>query len=129
MTAAERSLLLALFRWARADPDIQFGRTYWVRHIGEPAHQWGIDFHPEDFDSTERAAPMIIWRYRIAANRYWVASVTEAVDLLVALGIAPTRFSTAYQAGWDVGREDVEHPLAANEFRAVVPLNNLKGAS
>lgn len=33
----------------------------------------------------------------------WIkaASVTEAVDLLVALDILPTRFSSAYRAGWE----------------------------
>jgi hypothetical protein len=37
----------------------------------------------------------------------WIAvgSVTEAVDLLVALGYLPARFSTAYRDGFGRGRE------------------------
>lgn len=37
------------------------------------------------------------------AESVWhkVTSVTQALDLLVALGYLPARFSTAYRAGWD----------------------------
>jgi hypothetical protein len=42
----------------------------------------------------------------------WIAvgSVTEAVDLLVALGFLPARFSTVYASGWNA-RSWVDHPM------------------
>ena len=93
MTPAERSLLLALFRWARAE-GITYGGANWWSRPGPIEQRWGIDFESDcDF--------LRIWRGRNTSRRYWVASITEAVDVLVALGIAPARFSTAYRAGWD----------------------------
>lgn len=62
---------------------------------------------------------------------YELASFTQAVDLLVAYGLLPARFSTAYRAGWDAAYEADEvswsdvvppaHPLvekAENEATA-----------
>jgi hypothetical protein len=93
MTPAERSLLLALFRWARTE-GLVWGGANWVSGTGPDGQRWGIDYDPGD-------EYLYIWRGRVVARRYWVASIAEAVDLVVALGIAPARFSTAYRAGWD----------------------------
>lgn len=41
----------------------------------------------------------------VASVWHKVASVTQALDLLVALGYLPARFSTAYRAGWDARAE------------------------
>jgi len=44
---------------------------------------------------------------RYVTGRWYVAlSFTEAVDILVALGYLPARFSTAYRAGWDAAMDD-----------------------
>jgi len=51
-----------------------------------------------------------------------LGSFTEGVDLLVALGLLPARFSSAYAQGWTVGREEAEHPADAGAaFRAILP--------
>lgn len=97
MTAAERALLLALFRWARAD-GVEFGTAYrWTRR-GPVEQRWGVSYLGDD-------SPFLtIWRGRANARDYWVADLAEAVDLLAALGIVPARFTTAYRAGWDAAQ-------------------------
>ena len=59
---------------------------------------------------------------RVSYTWHRIASVQQGIDLLVALGYLPARFSTAYRAGWDIGREDMEHPVSAGaEFAAILP--------
>jgi len=121
VTAAERRLLLALFRWAR---------EYGTKNVGpRGAHLWkqvGQQFagkfmvgfspteYPNDLDVIDEG-----WgKVRV----YQTETIAEAVDILAALGVIPPRFSTAYQAGWDAGREDIEYPGPAGEaFRAILP--------
>lgn len=101
MSPEERELLLALFRWARAEGRMEWGRWAhrWSRQTG-PREQWlGVDYDPED------GKYLSLYRGRENARDYWVASVVEAVDVLAALGIVPPRFSSAYRAGW-VARMD-----------------------
>lgn len=94
MTAAERILLLALFRWARAEGGLEYRSIYrWTRR-GPIEQRWGVSF--------DGVKPWLsIWRGRDTAKDYWIRDVAEAVDVLAALGIVPARFSTAYRAGWD----------------------------
>jgi hypothetical protein len=97
VTRAERTLLLAVFRWARTEGGMQWGRWHyrWTRQSG-PREQWlGIDFDREDGEY------LSIYRGRASGRDYWVADIAEAVDVLAALGILPLRFSTAYRAGYD----------------------------
>lgn len=53
----------------------------------------------------------------------WIAvgSVTEAVDLLVALGYLPARFSTAYRAGWDASAADAG--FGTEHFNSIAPVH------
>jgi hypothetical protein len=99
VTRAERTLLLALFRWARAEGGVQYGRLHRWSHRGESREQWwGVDF----FDDGDYVS---IWRGRDNARDYWVRDIAEAVDVLAALGIVPARFSTAYRAGYDAAMQ------------------------
>jgi hypothetical protein len=106
VTAAERTLLLALFRWARTEGGLEYGGLYtWARRgFHEPEKRWGITFDPTEW--TEGGpVELEIWRARITMKSYWVASIAEAVDMLAAIGIAPARFSTAYRAGYEARRQ------------------------
>lgn len=120
MTPAERQLLRGVFRWGRAAG----WRPTWPQI-------WALDGVTVDFVRSYVRRPSVgVWRRHdpgVEGVRRWangnvqVVSVAEAVDLLVTLGILPSRFSTAYRAGWDAGREDSEHPAAGAEFRQIVP--------
>jgi hypothetical protein len=114
VTPAERSLLLALFRWARAE-GLQFGgASRWTRR-GPIEQRWGVSCDPG------YSAFLTIWRGRDTARDYWVASIAEAVDLVVALGIAPARFSTAYRAGWDAANRYAAVAHYGDAYRTVRP--------
>lgn len=117
MTPAERSLLLAVFRWARAEGGLVYGLpTRWS--CGGPIDQrWGVSWS-WDFER-ER---LTVWRGRITARDYWVLSIAEAVDVLVALGILPPRFSTAYRAGWGAMRCYSERAHYGAEWLAIRPV-------
>jgi hypothetical protein len=115
VTPAERTLLLALFRWARTEGGMEWGRWAhrWSRQRG-PREQWlGVDFDSEDGEY------LSIYRGRVNARDYWVGSLVEAVDVLAALGIVPARFSSAYRAGWDVCVDIMRIPGAV--IRTVTP--------
>lgn len=100
MTPSERTLLLALFRWARAKGGLAYGTHYTWTRLGPREQRWGVSFYPGDWEPGEPVA-LEIWRGRDTMKTYWVTDVAEAVDLVAALGIVPARFSTAYRAGYD----------------------------
>jgi hypothetical protein len=102
VTPAERALLRELFRWARTEGDLDVSGTYmWCRRFRRPeSERWGVNFFARDWEPGEPVA-LGIWRGTSTTKNYWVESIAEAVDVLVALGIVPARFSTAYRAGWD----------------------------
>jgi hypothetical protein len=120
MTPAERSLLLALFRWARAEGGLEYGRSsWWGNRTGPRAQWWNVDYDVGDEYLT-------VWYGTMPkAKPYYVASVTQAVDLVVALGIAPPRFSTAYRAGWDAHIDAASGitggTITRDEFRGAYP--------
>lgn len=91
MTAEERALLRAVLRWARAS-GVESDYHRWTRR-GPIEQRWGVSW--ED-SSTPK---LLIWRGRDTGQDYWVRSIAEAVELLVALDILPMRFSAAYEAG------------------------------
>jgi hypothetical protein len=115
MTAAERTLLLALFRWGRAE-GLEYGRSSrWSRQTGERETWWGVDFCVGD-------EYIDVWRGRANEKRYFVASIAEAVDVLAALGIVPPRFSTAYRAGWYVAAPGHLRSLTDEQYAAILPV-------
>lgn len=48
-------------------------------------------------------------------------TLKQAIDVLVAVGYLPQRFSSAYAAGWLASYEDSEHGLTGDDYRAIVP--------
>lgn len=113
MTAAEWALLRQVIRWARAE-GVESRYHGWTRR-GPIADRWGVSL--EDAESPR----LLIWRGRANGRDYWVASIAEAVDVLVALGILPARFSTAYRAGWDAGMGYAVTATYGDEYRSIVP--------
>lgn len=108
MTRAEQALLLQLFRWARTEGVRLDGAMRWG---SPPPHRWGIDFW-KGLDDRD----LFVWREgRVVGTNYPVASITEAVDLLVTLGIVPARFSTAYRAGYNAANQ--ARQIAGEPFR------------
>lgn len=100
MTPAERTLLLALFRWARAQGGLTYGSSYTWTRFGPRDQRWGVSFYADDWE-TGKPVALDIWRGRETSKDYWVRDIAEAVDVLAALGIVPARLSTAYRAGYD----------------------------
>lgn len=94
MTGAERTLLLAVFRWARAEGVRLDGAMRWT---SPPPHRWGVDFWAGVADRR-----VTVWQDGWAEGvSCCLDDIAEAVDVLAALGILPLRFSTAYRAGYD----------------------------
>lgn len=112
MTPAERKLLGAVLRWARAD-GVTVSWHRWTRR-GPIEQRWGVvhDGHEQK---------LTIWRGRDTGKDYWVTSIAEALDVLAALGIVPARFSTAYRAGWDAYIEAEDSGVSGAPYRALAP--------
>lgn len=99
-------LLREIAKWRRAA-----GIDLWRSHgnlgrftnwseIGSDGHQVSIDF--ERSDEGWRATMTIGRRRELGGMKIddtW--TLTEAVDVLVAVGYLPARFSSAYRLGWD----------------------------
>lgn len=113
MTPAERTLLREVFRWAIREGIQQGTHARWTRR-GPVEQRWGVSL---DFDRLY----LTVWRGRCTGRDYLVTSIAEAVDVLVALGVLPPPFSTAYRAGWEAAHEDREHPSFGADYRAIVP--------
>lgn len=107
MTPAERTLLLALFRWARDHGVINVG---WRR-----APVWRYRFR---FGGASRVVVSHQRGFRgiavagagVTHDDYRCQTIGQAVDILAALGIVPARFSTAYRAGWDAAGRVLDAP-------------------
>jgi hypothetical protein len=123
MTVAEIAVMREIVKWCKVS---NVGETYAARWEAQDEVAWrphkrrgrAVDFE-------------VAWRgLRVAFggsfSHDWhdlpVRTFTEGVDVLVAVGFLPARFSSAYAQGWNVGREDIEHPVAAGaEFATIVP--------
>lgn len=119
MTAEEFLLLLRLRRWLG---EIRAARTTWGDGMRLPDGRQ-IEWRTEMARRWPRHAEVGVHPDRHSPLSWCeVASVTQAVDVLVALGYLPVRFSSAYARGWNAGREDMEHPVASGAaFRAITP--------
>lgn len=102
MTVDEVALLREIVRWRR-------GRK------AEYEHAWGSLRMPDGRSITWNTYSALHWprtgeigvcadRRRRPLSWHEVHSVTEAVDVIVALGYLPPRFSSAYRAGWEASR-------------------------
>jgi hypothetical protein len=101
MTAAEIGLLKEIVRWRRS-------------HDGEYVYTWSryrlidgksIAWLRVDSHATCMKIGVSADFYREPFTWHRVRTIGEAVDLLVALGYLPMRFSSAYRAGYDIGRQ------------------------
>lgn len=93
---AERQLLRDVLTWARANgwrrqPQIRT-ETAWSR---DPEGDGGVRPHTVSFTRTFGPIRLIIWGF----GQIDVSGPQQAADVLVAVGILPAEFSSAYQAG------------------------------
>lgn len=123
MTVAEIALMRAIVQWRKAN-SIEFVKrsvmgTYWVDPFGETgAKRRSVAIELKHAPSTPMGtAPSG------GASYTWhaVETFTQAVDVLVALGYLPARFSSAYRAGWDAGRDDARYGYEHTEYLRVMP--------
>jgi hypothetical protein len=107
LTADEIGLLKEVARWRR-NHDVTFslhkGAGWWTRgwvSWDEPRNAAGIR-RSVTFELDKEAGLGEVSDYHGQSFRWHeVNSVTQAVDVLVAYGYLPPRFSSAYRAGWD----------------------------
>ena len=109
MTVAEIALMREIVKWRKANrytylPDRSRyrHRDTW-RSVGWVALD--SDMPPAVGVSPDYKQVIFDW--------HRVTSFTEAVDLLVALGYLPQRFSSAYRAGWHAATVWEQHPATA----------------
>lgn len=100
MTVPEIALMREIVKWRRAN-----GVAYWRARtpIGRFV-SWKVWSQGEVvWDPSAHEDRHLGHDDRNGSSYEWVrvANVTQAVDVLVALGYLPKRFSTAYRAGWD----------------------------
>lgn len=94
MTAAERTLLLAVLRWARDEGAV--ATRLWPSDLA-----WYVAADDGASVLFTHGARRIKVRRGAGHTAMPVADIRQAVDLLAALGVIPARFSSAYRAGWD----------------------------
>jgi hypothetical protein len=85
------------FQWR---PGVGFGVfTEWYRYVGGKRNT--VSYEPERSSSWPRLLATVDYYGSQELKELPVATVTEAVDVLVALGFLPARFSSAYLRGWN----------------------------
>jgi hypothetical protein len=105
MTVREIALMREIVKWRRANGWIYL----------HPAAPWVESESGRAVSLTEDGDIGITDDYHRAQYEWYRAhSVTEAVDLLAALGYLPARFSSAWWAGWNAAAMD----LALADYRA-----------
>lgn len=90
MTLDEIALMREVFRWARNN---SVGATAWH-------HSWRQGMTGK---MVAEGGGTIGWAPDRWTDYHWLAvdSVTQAIDVLVAVGYLPRRFSSAYLKGWE----------------------------
>lgn len=114
MTPAERALLRELFRWARKSGIVNVGwrgapvwRYRWnTKGTYAVSHQRGL-----------RGVAVAIGGPHVD---YRCETITQAVDILAALDVIPSRYSSAYRAGWYAG-----HDATTNAYERGVDLGSV----
>ncbi len=115
MTVAELALMREIAKWRR-EQEITYWRArgigrfvVWAKH-GAPGARREVTWDPSN--EPRELGHGNGWR---RSEYVKVANVTQAVDVLVALGYLPARFSSAYRAGWE-SREYADRSAAAGGF-------------
>lgn len=109
LSAADRSILREVMRWVRANG---WQRGHWE---GEWVSADGLTMVCTDYGVSRglairrRQTVAAGWSYGGNPARFVnrVGSVREAVDVLVALGVLPAEFSSAFDAGYDANGQDL----------------------
>jgi hypothetical protein len=88
---------VSFFQWRRTGRN--FGAfTEWNRREGK--RRINVAYEPGSESRYPRLSVTSDYK-RESVQELPVRTVTEAVDVLVALGFLPARFSSAYRSGWD----------------------------
>lgn len=129
MTVKDVALMRQIVAWRKAN-EIEFvkrrvyGAPYWIDTFGRTGpRRRSVTVDVKHYSADYELTPIGL-DSRDHALFTWLpaASFRQVVDVLVAYGYLPVRFSSAYTAGAETGREDIEHPGPAGEaFRAIVP--------
>lgn len=120
LTTEEFRLLRSLVEWRRANGwgYTRAGRDdmWWFRK-----GVWRVFVYSEEYKGQEYMVLRVDDRVSMAGVTVsWPRSVEQAVDLLVAVGVLPLRFSSAYEAGRNDGiSEGVDSVTEANLWALV----------
>jgi hypothetical protein len=115
MTVEDIALMREIVKWRRNHGvDFVRRRVYGAPYWKDYATKREVWFQPREVN------PLTVVRPCEYGTELWdvvAPSLTEAVDLLVAYGFLPARFSSAYRAGW-IARGVWERPYRdPGEFR------------
>ena len=126
------ALLCEISRWRRNHgvsyfqwrPGVGFGPFSEWKRYGDNGLQINVSYEPDRTDSDDPRPHVAVTKnyYGGEFAHLPYGTVTQIVDMLVALGYLPPRFSSAYRAGWhaaevwhhrwlpnDPCRQDAEH--------------------
>lgn len=117
MTADEIALMREIVRW-RKNHDVDFWRARRIGRFIEWKHRASNRSVAHDLNDPEVSYGPANGTH----DRIEVTSVTQAVDVLVALGYLPARFSSAYAEGWYArwGEPD-DNGWTDEQYAAVAP--------
>jgi hypothetical protein len=108
MTVAEIALMRELVWWRKAN-----GVQYWrARHPLGRFVSWRTRDREVVWEPSEER-PLGYGHPRQTAEWVKAETLTQAIDLIVALGYLPARFSSAYRAGWHAAQVWEQHPATA----------------
>ena len=118
LTPAEIGLMRAIVTWRRETIDGVWPRgefstnrgwghfLSWRRYTSASRTSVAVEVAHEGDDNHDRQLRLCVdtacrCGHETRTVEFEPGSVTEAVDALVALGVLPPRFSSAYRAGWE----------------------------
>lgn len=93
-----RAHYVSFFQWRRTGGRNFGAFTEWNRYEGK--RRINVSYEPGGESRYPCLSATSDYK-RESVQELPVRTVTEAVDVLVALGFLPARFSSAYRAGWD----------------------------
>jgi hypothetical protein len=123
MTVAEIALMREIVKWRRGHADIDYN-PLWSQYRTNDGGVVAWVALDADNDYPMVGVSPNYYGYPQNTPMEWhrVHSFTEAVDLLVALGYLPARFSTAYRAGYEAGCAVGASATSMAEAEALAPL-------
>jgi hypothetical protein len=108
MTVDEIALMRAIVRWRRMPAPMYPRAEFYRRRWSTLSPDWtDVTFDVASVDDEADGYATLYYsrgRY-VSYEKTEVRTVTQAVDLLVAFGYLPPKFSSAYRAGFKAGRD------------------------